>query len=319
MKAIAQNSYESPDALQLKDVANPQTMPKTQMIPASFHWLTPLIAVLALIVAASGLFSQGGPGPYTFQTLHGQQVEMYGRGIYARDSLLAGAGFRGTDAVTLFISLPLLVLFYWRARRGAHNAPIALTGVLFYFLYNSASLTFSAAFNALFLVYTALFSASFFAVVLALTGLDADALAQRVQPGFPHRGMAIFLFVAGFGTLLVWTSELLPPLLAGTAPQVLGPYTTLFTHGLDLAVIVPTTVLAGVLLWRRKPFGYLLAAPLLILISLVGVVVLAQTVSQALVGLIFPMGVYIGMVGSWMVLGACAVGLTVAFFRNLRG
>ena len=110
---------------------------------------------------------------------------------------------------------------------------------------------------------------------------------------------------------------MLPPLLAGTAPKVLGPYTTLLTHGLDLAVIVPTTVLTGFLLWQRKPAGYLLAAPLLILISLVGVVVLAQTVSQTLAGLIFPIGVYIGMVGSWIALGACAVGLTVAFFRNL--
>jgi len=191
--------------------------------------------------------------------------------------------------------------------------------VLFYFLYNSASMTFSAAFNALFLVYTALFSASFFAVVLALTSLDADVLVQRAQPGFPRRGTAIFLFVAGFGTLLVWTSELLPPLLAGSAPEVLGPYTTLFTHGLDLAVIVPTTALTGFLLLRRKPLGYLIAAPLLMLISLVGVVVLAQTVSQTLAGLIFPIGVYIGMVGSWMVLGAFAVGLTVAFFRNLSG
>jgi hypothetical protein len=130
-----------------------------------------------------------------------------------------------------------------------------------------------------------------------MTSLDGDALAQRVQPGFPRRGMAIFLFVAGFGTLLVWTSELLPPLLSGTAPEVLGPYTTLFTHALDLTVIVPTTLLTGILLLQRKPLGYLLAAPLLILISLAG--------------LIFPIGVYIGMVGSWIVLGAFAVGLTL--------
>jgi hypothetical protein len=33
--------------------------------------------------------------------------------------------------------------------------------------------------------------------------------------------------------------------------------------------------------------------------------------------LIFPIGVYIGLVGTWIVLGAFAVGLTVAFFRNL--
>jgi hypothetical protein len=90
-------------------------------------------------------------------------------------------------------------------------------------------------------------------------------------------------------------------------------------HSLHLAVIVPATVLTDILLLQRKPLGCLLAAPLLILISLVGVVVLAQTVSQTLAGLIFPIGVYIGMVGSWIVLGAFAGGLTVAFFRNLSG
>jgi len=87
MKSAVQNAHGSSP-----------TMPKTQIIPASLHWLIPLIVVLALIAAGTGLFSQDREGPYTFQTLRGQQVEMYGRGIYARDSLLAGAGFRGADA-----------------------------------------------------------------------------------------------------------------------------------------------------------------------------------------------------------------------------
>jgi len=280
-------------------------------------WLVPLIALLAVITAGTGLFSQGGQGPYAFETARGHSVEMFGRGIYQYDSLLVGAAFRGTDAVTLLVSLPLLVVFYLLARRGSQNAPIAMTGVLFYFLYNSASMTFAAAFNSLFLVYTALFSASFFAVVAALTSLDAGALAKRVQSGFPHRGMAIFLFVAGLGTLLLWTSELIAPILTGTAPEIIGPYTTLFTHGVDLAVVVPTVILAGILLLQRKPLGYLLAAPVLILCTLVGVVVIAQTVSQTLEGLIFPIGIYVGMIGSWIVLGAFAIGLTISFFRNL--
>jgi hypothetical protein len=47
-------------------------------------------------------------------------------------------------------------------------------------------------------------------------------------------------------------------------------------------------------------------------------VVIAQTVSQALAGIVFPIGVYIGMIGSWVVMGAFAVGLTVSFFRNIQ-
>jgi hypothetical protein len=36
------------------------------------------------------------------------------------------------------------------------------------------------------------------AILSQLPSLDADALAQRVQPGFPHRGLAIFLFCGWF-------------------------------------------------------------------------------------------------------------------------
>jgi hypothetical protein len=280
-------------------------------------WLVPLIALLALVTAGAGLLVQGGPGPYTFETLHGQTVEMFGRGLYQNDSRFTGAAFRGTDAVTLLVSLPLLLLSYWRYRRGARNGHIVMIGALFYFLYNGASMTFAATFNSLFLVYTALFSASLFAAIVALATSDAAALAQRVRPGFPHRGMATFLVLVGVGTLFLWLSELIGPLQTGEAPELLGPYTSMFTHGFDSAVITPAAVIAGIFIWRRRPLGYLLAAPLLILCTLIGLVVIGQTISQALVGIFFPIGVYIGMVGSWIVMGAFAIGLTVSFFRNL--
>lgn len=280
-------------------------------------WLVPLIAFLALFGALAGLFLPGGEGPFTFTSLRGHEVEMFGRGLYQYDTLLVGAALRGTDAVTLLISLPLLVLFFWKARSGNQNAMLALLGVLFYFLYKGASLTFSAAFNPLFLVYTALFSAGLFAVIIAMTTFDLESLAKRVQPGFPHRGAALFLFVAGFGTLLIWMSEVIPPILTGGAPEIMGTYTTLFTHGFDSAVITPAAVIAGVCLLRRNPLGYLLAAPILILCTLIGAVVIGQTVVQTLVGMVFPPQIYIGMIGTWIVMGAFAIGLTILFFRNL--
>ena len=105
--------------------------------------------------------------------------------------------------------------------------------------------------------------------------------------------------------------------MTGQAPANLGPYTTMFTHGFDSAVITPATVVTGIYLLKRKPLGYLLAAPLLILCTIIGIVVIAQTVSQAMAGIVFPIGVYIGMVGSWVVMGAFAVGLAIAYFRDI--
>jgi hypothetical protein len=280
-------------------------------------WLVPLIAVLVVITAGAGLFATGGSGPFTFTTLHGDSVQMDGRGIYKNDTLLAGAGFRGTDAISLLVALPLLLIAYRSTLRGSQNGWIVLIGALFFFLYNGASLTLSAAFNPLFLVYTALFSAGLYATITALATFDLPALVNRVQPGFPHRRLAIFTFVAGIGTLLIWLSDLIGPLLSGTFPATLGPYTTMYTHGFDSAVITPAAVLTGIFLLQRKPLGYLLVAPVLILCTLIGVVVIGQTISQTLAGLVFPIGVYIGMIGSWIVMGAFAVGLTRSYFRHL--
>jgi hypothetical protein len=281
------------------------------------HWLIPLISVLALITAAVGLFSQGGDGSSSFQTVYGDRVEIYGQGIYRHDSSFVAGLFKGTDVVTLFLSLPLLLAGYLAYRRGSLRGSIFLTGMLFYFLYIGATYTFSVIFNSLFLVYTALFSASLFATIVALATFDTQSLADKVTSSMPRRGIALFMFVAGLGTLLLWLSELVGPLLTGQAPANLGPYTTIFTHGFDSAVITPATVVTGIYLLKRKPLGYLLAAPLLILCTIIGVTVIAQTISQALVGITFPIGVYIGMVGSWVVMGAFAVGLMIRFFRSI--
>lgn len=285
-------------------------------IPA-LNVLIPLIFVLLLISAGTGLFAQGGDGSFTFTTVRGQTVEMYGLGLYHNDTLFTGAGFRGTDAAMILIGLPLLMAGYLGYRRGSTTATLVMTGLLFYCLYYGISMLAGAAFNPLFLVYTALFSASLFAVIVALTTFDAKALAQRVLPGFLHRYMAIFLCVTGIATFFLWLSELINPLLYGETPELLGPYTTLFTHGFDSAVIMPAAIVTGVFLLLRRPLGYLLAVPMLVLCTMNGIVVLAQTVSQTLAGIIFPLGVYIGMISSWIVMGAFAIGLTLSFFRNL--
>lgn len=284
---------------------------------SALHWLIPLIAVLAIMIAGVGLFSGGGDGPFPFTTVYGDTVEIYGQGIYRHDSSFVAAIFKGTDVVTLFVSLPMLIVSYLSYRRKSLRGSIFLIGMLLYFLYLGVTYTFSAIFNSLFLVYTALFSAALFATILALTSFDTQYLTSKVTSGMPRRGIAIFMFVAGLGTLMLWLSELIGPLMTGQAPTNLGPYTTMFTHGFDSAVITPACVITGIYLLKRKPLSYLLAAPLLILCTLIGVVVIGQTISQTLAGFVFPIGVYVGMIGSWMVMGAFAIGLTVKFFRSV--
>jgi len=284
---------------------------------SALAWLIPLIAVLGLITAGVGLFSQGGNGPFTFTTVYGSTVEIYGRGIYQHDSSFVATLSKGTDLISLLVSLPMLLIGYWLYRRGSMRGGIFLIGILLYFLYMGVTYTFSVVFNSLFLIYVMLFSTSFFAVIVALTAFDIQSLASKVISNMPRRGIAIFMFVAGLGTLMLWLSELIGPIMSGQAPANLGPYTTMFTHGFDSAVITPATMVTGIFLLKRKPLGYLLAAPLLILCATVGLTVISQTIYQATEGITFPIGVYIGMIGSWVVMGAFAIGLVISYFRNI--
>ena len=187
-----------------------------------------------------------------------------------------------------------------------------------YFLYIGVSMTFSAAFNRIFLLYAALFSVSLFTFVVALFTMDMEALPKHVLPCLPHRGIAVFLFVVGIGTFLIWLSELIGPMLTGTTPVNLGPYTTMFTHGFDSAVITPATVLTGIYLLQRKPLGYLFAPLLLVFCTQTGITVLAAIISQTLEGIVFPVSVYIGMIGPWVLMGAFAIGLTIQYFCNFK-
>lgn len=284
---------------------------------SALHWLVPLIVVLAGISAGCGLFVQGGEGPRMFTTLFGDIVELNGRGVYLRDTTFVAALLKGTDFITLFISLPLLIVSYLSFRRGSWKGNLFLTGVLFYFLYLGATYTFSVIFNALFLVYTGLFSASLFAVILSFTSLDREKLAAIIaDPDVPNRGIAVFTIVTGIATLFLWLSELVGPLTAGTAPQILGPYTTMFTHGFDSAVLTPALIISGIQIRKGKTAGYQLAIPLLILCAVIGITVISQTLSQAMAGITFPVGVYIGMIGSWVVMGSFAVIFVTRFFKN---
>ena len=283
---------------------------------SAINWLIPLIVLIAATAALVGLFTQGGDGPFTFTTVRGETVEIYGKGLYRFDSVFSAATFRGVDVITLAVSIPLLVIAFILYQRNSLRAELLLLSALPYFIYIGASMTFSAAFNRIFLLYVALLSVSLYSFIFLATTIDLSSLSKHILPRLPQRGIAIFMFVAGIGTFLLWLSELIGPTLNGSVPTTLGPYTTLFTHGFDSAVITPATILIGIYLLRRKPLGYLFAAPLLLFCMQNGLTVIAATISQTLEGIIFPVGVYIGMVGTWVIMGTFSLVLVIQFFRN---
>ena len=280
--------------------------------------LSCLVALLALIYAGLGLFWLDGGSSYPFTTLRGQSVDIFGQGVYRNDMIFFAAGFRGTDMVTVFLAVPLMLVATWFYGRGSLRGGFLLLGSLAYMLYNAFSLGTSAAYNPLFLLYVATFAASWFAFFLAWRQVDFAALSTNPLPKMPRRGVANFLFISGGVTALLWMSDLLPPLLQGNPPALLGPYTTAITYFIDLGVITPLCMLAGMWLLRRDPRGSLAGFALLYLLALMGFIVLGQTTFQINAGIMFSPGQLIGMIGSWIVMGGIAIGFAVSILAGLN-
>jgi hypothetical protein len=246
--------------------------------------LSYLIALLALVAAGAGVLYQGEGAAYQFTTVRGEAVEMYGKGLYQHDPVFMVAQAIPQDIVTLMVGIPLLLMGLWLYQQGRIRGQLLLAGTLGYFLYTYTSMAFGAAFNALFLVYVALFSLSLFAFTIALLSMDLASLPSHFTEKLPRRGIAVFLFASGAFLLLAWLGRIAPALLTGAPPIGLGSNTTLFIQVLDLGLVVPVMFLAGVLLLKKHPLGYLLASVGLIKFTTMGIALVAMIIGQWLAG-----------------------------------
>lgn len=283
----------------------------------ALYWLIPLITILALIAAGMALFWQAEGNSFLFTTLYGEKVQIYGQGVYEHDTIFSAGASLGADLVALFVALPLLILSFILYRRGSLRGGFLLASALAYFLYYGASLGLVVAYNGLYLVYLALFAASFFAFLLSLTMFDLATLPVRFSPRLPQKGLAIFMFVTGIGVGFIWLSDVVHALLTNGVPEALGIHISLITYTLDVGIIAPSAMVAGYQMLRRAPLGYLLSGVLTIMLSLIGAMVIGQTVMQLRIGVVLSSGQLIGKVATWVVMGGCAVWLSIAFLRNL--
>lgn len=277
-----------------------------------------VVAALALVAATAGLFSSGGASPDEVVTVRGERVELYGEGVYRYDSLFKGAGNRGTDSVTLLVSVPLLLASTLLYARGSLRGGLLLIGAIGWFLYVYASMALgAAAYNGLFLVYVVIFSASLWAFLLAFSSLDFASLRARLGP-LPWRAVGAFLIASGVLTLGVWLTPLLGSLLAGEAPKLLDTSTTMVTEALDLAVITPATLAAGVLVLRRSALGYVLALTLIVVLVNLGPAIAAQTISQESAGVEFTTAEIVGPITGFLILFVISIVLLVLLVRALE-
>ena len=198
--------------------------------------LSAAVGGLMLAASSAGLFVEG----------------LYPDGPWAREA------FRAGDLATMALVAPALIASLIMSARGSTRATLVWMGMLGYSVYNYAYYVFGAVFNDIFLLHVALFSISIFALVCALRGLDVDSLGGGFRSKVVARSIGMFLLVVGLAQGGLWVFVVLRFVTTGQLLEDIPVEGQHLVFALDLSLLAPTLVLAGVLLFRMRPIGFVM-------------------------------------------------------------
>lgn len=241
-----------------------------------------LIVILSSFAAIIGFATSRSDGIIrVIQSVNGENVELFGKGIYKNDSVGAVSQGIAQDIVTMIVGIPLLLFSLYKSK--TFKGRFVLTGTLGYFLYTYTSYVFYWSFNQLFLIYVALMSLSFFAFILSFNNLDLEQISSRFSEALPINFLGNFQIILGIIITVMWMGRL-APILHGKPPIGLEHYTTLVIQALDLGFVVPISIFSGISLKRRRPLGYALTCIILVKAVTLCTSIIAMTIAQMVIG-----------------------------------
>jgi hypothetical protein len=256
----------------------------TRSVPSPTHLaagLAVLVAALAAIGAACGMFLRGDLTTIPFTTIRMEPVEMVASGLYRFNGLAVASEGVGWDAVTLFLVAPALLLTVPGVWRGGLRARLLAAGLLVYFLYQGLEYAMFLAFGPLFPIHVATFAIAGSALAVLTPTFDLGQVAASVDVGrFPRRA------VAGLGVFMalllgaMWLPMVLMNLTATTVDALDGA-TTLVVQALDLGFLVPLGIFTAVVVWRRAAVGYLLASVVVVKAVAMATAIVAMLLVEA--------------------------------------
>ncbi|WP_157438866.1 hypothetical protein [Aestuariimicrobium kwangyangense] len=220
--------------------------------PRPVVW-TSVIVPLVLLASLMGLFH---PAPYADET---------------RNWALQA---KGQDVGNLIAVVVLLAAALRHHRRASARAASIWLGAMLYLIYAYMVYGFAVHLNALFLVYVAILGVCSWGVIVTVPGLGGDTvLPSRGRRSFP----AVTLIAIGVVFALLWLSDLVPALLSGTVPATLQEAGLMVNpvHVIDLSVVLPALVVAGVATLQGRHHGLFWAAPWLCFSALMGASIVA--------------------------------------------
>lgn len=233
-----------------------------------------------------------------------------------RDNTWTTSQLRGADLVRLLLAVPLFGAAIYLTNTGSMRGLLVWLGFLWLAVYDYAFYLFAAAFNELFLVYTAIFMLSIAALIQALLALDVQEIRHHFNDRVPTRlisGYMVF-WVLMLGGL--WIGMSVAFLFTGNVPQAVidSGHPTAIVFALDLAVLLPAVGLAAYWLWKKEPWGYVLAVMVNVKGAMYALALISMGVFMERAG--FESG---GLLFLWAFFTVASTGAALALLWNMRG
>jgi hypothetical protein len=156
-------------------------------------------------------------------------------------------------------AVPLLAAGLVRAGSGSVRGLVLWLGLIGYAVYNYAFYLFGAALNAFFLIYVVALVLAVVLLILVLSHTNAPRVADSFRRTTPVRFIGGSLVCVGSGLASVWIAMWVTYVFA-SRPTPVEPEAFRLVAALDLSLMVPALTIGGVLIWRRRPWGFVMAA-----------------------------------------------------------
>lgn len=248
--------------------------------------LTISIAILAILASSGGLLI---PNLY-------------------RDNAFYKAAWQGNDLITLLLTPALLASHYYY-KRGNANAQLLWLGLLLYMFYNFAFYLFGAAFNWFFLIYAATFALCLYALLIGLREIDRSPAHRRYLKPLARKVTIAFFCLVALPLAAVELAQCWRFIMSGIPPDI--PELIL---ALDLTLVIPNTMLAALLLVRKRRWGTILSAMMLVKSFTYGLVLVTGTTFVAITGV----GAWDPLLPYYIFVSAGGLVLLLTLFMNLE-
>ena len=271
-----------------------------------------MVVILLMVVSIAGMLSWNTGNSFYAWNQYGEEILMWGSGVYARDSYMKAPIFIGTDICVLVVLVPMLLYAMIKGKKDESDIHklkmMSIFGILTYY---AMSLVFGVSYNRLILLYIILFGACLFMTFYYAVQIKTKCVELT-------SGMKWFLNLSGIALFVAWLPDMIPTIIKGTSLSLIEVYTTEITYALDIGIICPMCFLTIYLLNRKNAIGTLLLSFLFQICFVVGIMMISQTACHILAGVELTIPIILTKSGTFLLLGGFAFYFQRKIFKELK-